>query len=408
MTAIIPTSVPLIMTASGPQATPPATLNADLIAGVAAEVPGYTASLPGLLIEDLSSTATGALVTIDQARVDAVASVTPYGANAYVLSQQGTLLGIPQGQPTNTSVNVIFTDVSAPGYVIPRGFVVSDGTYQYVLQDGGIIQSGGSTASLYAVANQSGSWPVPAGSVNQIVTSLPGPYNAQITVTNPVAGTPGNPSAESVQSYRARIMQANQVAGQGTPAYITTLLQAIPNVTPRLVSVLQSTFGWEILCGGGDPYAVAFAIYKGTLDLSTIVGSVTSARNVNVTITDSPNQYTITYVNPPQQVVTLTAVWNTNLPNFTAGAQINQLGSVAIQNYVNSVVVGQPINLNAMSSAFESAIAAVLPVENLSALTYTVYINGVATSPSAGTELIAGDPESYFFANLSGITVQQG
>lgn len=408
MTSIIPTAVPLVMTANGPQPTPPATLNADLIAGVAAEVPDYTANLPGLLIEDLSSTATGALVAIDQARVDAVSSVTPYGANAYVLGQQGVMLGVPQGKPTNTSVNVVFTDTFAPGYVFPAGFVVGDGTYQYVLQDGGIIQSGGSTSALYAVANQSGSWSVPAGSVNQVITSLPSPYNAQITVTNPVAGTPGNPSAESVQSYRARIIQANQVAGQGTPAYITTLLQAIPNVTPRLVSVLQSTFGWEVLCGGGDPYAVAFAIYKGTLDLSTIVGSVTSARNVNVTITDSPNQYTITYVNPPQQVVTLTAIWNTNLPNFTAGAQVNQLGATAIQGYVNSIVVGQPLNLNAISSAFEGAIASVLPVENLSALTYTVYINGVATSPSAGTELINGDPESYFFANLSGITVQQG
>lgn len=408
MTAIIPTAVPLVMAANGPQPTPPATLNADLIAGVAAEVPDYTANLPGLLIEDLSSTATGALVAIDQARVDAVSSVTPYGANAYVLGQQGIMLGVPQGKPTNTSVNVVFTDTLAPGYVFPAGFVVGDGTYQYVLQDGGIIQSGGSTSALYAVANQSGSWSVPAGSVNQIITSLPSPYNAQITVTNPVAGTPGNPSAESVQSYRARIIQANQVAGQGTPAYITTLLQAIPNVTPRLVSVLQSTFGWEVLCGGGDPYAVAFAIYKGTLDLSTIVGSVTSARNVNVTITDSPNQYTITYVNPPQQVVTLTTIWNTNLPNFTAGAQVNQLGATAIQGYVNSIVVGQPLNLNAMSSAFEGAIASVLPVENLSALTYTVYINGVVTSPSAGTELINGDPESYFFANLSGITVQQG
>jgi hypothetical protein len=408
MTTIIPTNVPLVMTSAGPQTTPPATLNANLIAGVAAEVPDYTADLPGLLIEDLSSTATGALVTIDQARVDAVASLTPYGANAYILAQQGVMLGVPQGQPTNTSVNVVFTDTLAPGYVIPAGFVVGDGTYQYVLQDGGIIQSGGSTAPLYAIANQSGSWSVPANSVTTIVTSLPSPYSTQITVTNPVAGTPGNPQAETPQSYRSRIMQANQVAGQGTPAYITTLLQAIPNATPRLVSVLQSTFGWEILCGGGDPYAVAFAIYQGTLDLSTIVGSVTSSRNVNVTITDSPNSYTITYVNPPQQTVTLTAIWNTNLPNFTAGAQVNQLGTTAIQNYINSVIVGQPLNLNAMSSAFETAIASVLPVANLSALTYTVFINGVETSPGTGTEIIAGDPESYFFANASGITVQQG
>lgn len=406
MTTITPTSVPLVMTDAGPQTTPPATLNADLIAGVESQVPDYTANLPGLLIEDVSSTATGALVAIDQARVDAVASVTPYGANAYILSQQGVMLGIPQGTPTNTNVNVVF---SGPvGYVFSVGFIVGDGTNQYVLQDGGVIQSGGQTAPLFAVANQSGSWTVPAGTVNQIVTSLPTPYNTEITVTNPTAGIAGNATGETVQSYRSRVMQANQVAGQGTPAYIKTLLQAIPGVTPRLVSILQVATGWEVICGGGDPYAVAFAIYQGTLDLSTIVGSSTSARNITSTITDPPNQYNVVSVNPPLQVVTVAAVWNTNLPNFTAVAQVNQLGAPAIQNYINGIIVGQPINLNAMSSAFETAIASVLTVDNLSALNFTVTINGSLVTPVAGTEIILSDPESYFSATASAVTVNQG
>jgi hypothetical protein len=394
------------MSTSGPTTTPPATLNADLIAGVAAIVPDYTANLPGLLIEDVSSTATGALVAIDQARVDAVASVTPYGANAYILAQQGVMLGVPQGTPTNTNVNVVFSGPA--GYVLPKGFIVSDGSFQYVLLDGGIIQTDGQTEPLFAVANQSGSWSVPPGTVDQLATSLPTPYNTQITVTNPQAGVAGNAAGESVQSYRSRIIQANQVAGQGTPAYIKTLLQAIPGVTPRLVSILQATTGWEVICGGGDPYAVAFAIYAGTLDLSTIVGSGNSLRNINVTITDPPNQYTLPYVNPPQQVVAVATVWNTNLPNFTAGAQVNQLGAPAIQAYINGITVGQPINTNAMSAAFESAIASVLPVDNLSALAFTVTINGSVVPPSAGTELISSDPESYMQASATAVTVVQG
>jgi hypothetical protein len=396
------------MTASGPVPSSPAALNSDLIATVEAENAGFTANLPGLLLEDLTSTGTAALAQMDQARVDAINSVTPYGANAFILAQQGVVLGIPQGKPTNTSVNAVFTDTLAPGYVIVPGTVVSDGTYQYVVQDGGIIQSSGSTAPLFAVANQSGSWSVPAGSVNQIVTSLPSPFNTQITVTNPLAGVAGNPSAESPQSYRARIMQANQAAGQGTPTYLQTLLEAIPGVTPRLVSILQTTFGWEVICGGGDPYAVAFAIYKGVLDLSTIVGSITSARNVAVTITDSPNQYTITSVNPPQQVVMIDAIWNTNLPNFTAGAQVNQLGSTAIQNYINSIIVGQPINIFAMEAAFQQAVASVLPTSNLTRIVFAVTINGSAVSPETGTGVIPSDPESYMFVSPSGVSVLQG
>jgi hypothetical protein len=53
---------------------------------VAAEVPDYTANLPGSLIEDISSTDVQALATIDQARVDAINSFSPYGANAFALA----------------------------------------------------------------------------------------------------------------------------------------------------------------------------------------------------------------------------------------------------------------------------------------------------------------------------------
>lgn len=400
-------TLPVVMTASGPTPNSPAALNSDLIATVQAENAGFTANLPGLLIEDLTSTASAALAQMDQARVDAINSITPYGANAFILAQQGVLLGIAQGTPTNTSVLVVFSGATVPGYVIPAGTVVSDGTYQYVLQTGTVIQSTGVSPSVQAVASQSGTWSVPAGSVNQIVTSLPSPYNTAVTVTNPQAGTPAT-STESVPSYRSRIMQAQQIAGQGTPAYITTLLQAVPGVTARLVSVLQTTFGWEVLCGGGDPYAVAYAIYQGTLDLSTIVGSNTSARNVTVSIIDSPNTYTLPYVNPPQQVVTVQTVWNTNLTNFTSGAQVNALAAPAIQSYINSIIVGQPMNLNAMESAFVTAVSSVLSVNNLSALTFTVFVNGSQVSPEAGTELIPGDAESYFYCASSGVTVSQG
>lgn len=399
------TSIPVVMTSAGAMPTPPSTLRSTLVSQVAATNPDYTANLPGELIEDIASTDVGAMMMIDQARVDAINSLTPYGANAFILQQQGFMLGITQGQPTNTSVLVVISGTGANGYVIPAGFIVSDGTNQYVIQDGGIIGSTGSTSPMLAVASQSGSWPVPANSVTQIVTSVPSPY--VLTVTNPQAGTPSS-SSESVQSYRSRIIQAMRVAGQGTPDYIQTLVKAVPGVTPRLVSILQSTFGWEILCGGGDPYQVAFAIYQGTLDLSTIVGSNNAARNVNVTITDGPNQYTLTYVNPPQQVVGIQAIWNTDLPSFTSGGQVNQEGATAIMNYINGIIVGQPLNLMGLQNAFQSAISTILPIENLSALTFTITVNGSVVTPEAGTSLILSDPESYFQISATGITVTQG
>src|SRR5271168_3290506 len=96
-------TVPLNMTTTGPVPTPPATLNAQLIANATALAPGLTANLPGSLIEDLSSTATGALIVLDQARVDYINSLAPGAANPFVLYLLGQQAGIPQGLTTNTS-----------------------------------------------------------------------------------------------------------------------------------------------------------------------------------------------------------------------------------------------------------------------------------------------------------------
>ncbi|AOJ69331.1 hypothetical protein WS83_20425 [Burkholderia sp. MSMB2042] len=269
------------MTAAGPVATDPATLRQNLVNDVAAEVPDYTANLPGSLIEDVASTDVGALTTIDQARVEAVNSVTPYGANAFVLAQLGAQFGVPQGTSANGNVYVVFSGPA--GYVLPPGFVVSDGSNQYALQDGGVIQSTGQSAQLYAVATNNGTFAIPANTVNQIVTSLPSEYVGLISVNNPGAGVAAT-SAESPQTYRGRVLQAGQVASVGTPAFLKTLLGKINGVQQRLISINQVTGGWQVVCGGGDAYAVAAAILQGVADIALLQGSrlgITGMTNAN-------------------------------------------------------------------------------------------------------------------------------
>lgn len=467
------TSVPLIMTASGPQPTPAITLNTALIDGVASTNPGYTV-LPAGLIEDISSTDTGALVAIDQARIDAINSVTPYGANAFILAQLGAQFGIPQGVSANGSVFVQFSGPA--GYVFQPGFTVSDGTNQYALQDGGVIQTSGFSPLLFAVATNSGTFAIPANTVTQIVTSVPSAY--AVTVNNPEAGTPAT-AAEGVPAYRARVLEAGIVASTGTPAYLKTLLYAITGVQQQLVSINAVSGGWQVICGGGDAYSVANAILQGVPDIATIQGSqlaiagmsnanpvvittnlnhgyiagqtvtITGAtpsaynltytvasvtattittttngsgfgayvsgatlspnpRNVTVSLFQNPNIYSLMFVNPPQQVVTVAVTWNTTLPSFTAGTSVNQLAAPALQAYINSVYVGQPINELEMTAVFQNAVASVIAAPNITTLQFVVTVNGVTVSPGAGTSIIAGDPESYFSASATAITVTQG
>ena len=280
-----------ITTAGAIPASPTDLLNAE-IAAATALAPGLTANLPGSLVEDMASTAAGAVVVQDQAYVDLVNSISPATANPSILYQLGQVYGVEQGQGSNTSVYVIFTGLA--GFVIPVGFTVSDGTYQYTVQDGGIIATSGQTSPLYCLATVQGSWAIPAGTVTQIITSVPAGFT--LTVTNPDDGLPGL-TAQTIASYQAQVMQAGMVTAQGVPTFIKAQLQKVLGVQARLISIrLIATNQWEIICGGGDPYQVANAIFNSVPDISNLVGStlavtaITTA-NPGVVTTDLNHGY---------------------------------------------------------------------------------------------------------------------
>ena len=264
--------LPVIIGPAGYVPAPPATILADLLAAVAATNPGYTANLPGSLVEDISSTDVAGIVLCDQAAAELINSLTPYAANVWLLTQLGNVYGVQIGQATNTSVYVVFS--GTPGYSIPQGFVVSDGTFQYTVQDGGMVGSGGQSPALFCLATIQGSWAIPAGTVTQLVTSVPTGFS--LTCSNPEPGTPGVATGETEASYRGRVLQAGLAASQGMARYLKTLLGQVVGVQPRLVSVVQvpDNGGWEIIVGGGDPYEVANAIWTALFDINTIVGSV--------------------------------------------------------------------------------------------------------------------------------------
>ena len=397
MAGLLPLQITL---ANGPVANTFANANAALISLATAEAPGLTADLPGTLVEDMASTASAAVVIQDQARVDAVNSVTPYGANPYVLAQLGQQFGIAQGTPTNGNALVTFTGTA--GYVIPPGFLVGDGTNTYIVQDGAIIGTGGTIAGVFVVANNPNTFAIAANQITTVITPTPG---FTTTVTNPLAGNPAQTS-ETVESYRFRVMESFQNTVQGVATYIKSLLYAA-GASQRLVSVIQSGSDWEVITSGADPYAMAYAIYQGITTPGFLAGASAGGSTVNVSIVDTPNTYTIKYVNPAAQVVTGTISWNTNLANFTSGAIVDQLMTTASTNYINSIVVGQPINLLEWTALLQQAIATTLDPVNLTTLVFVVKINGSITAPTAGTSIIPGDIESYFTCANGAVVVTQ-
>ncbi len=398
----------LIFNGDMPAPTPVTTLRANLVSAVTAAAPGITTDLPASMIEDMVSTGTAILATIDQARVDAVNSVSPYGANAFLLPQFGSMFGIAQGAASNTSAYVIFPSTSVgpttPGIVIPAGTLVSDGTNTYATQTATVTGSSGYTPAVLVVAVNAGSFPVPANSITQVKSAL---GNGITTCYNPNSGTP-SVGAQTIQSYRQQIMQAFSSIGVGQIAYLLTQLQNVAGVIPRLTSVLQASGGWEIICSGGDPYAMAFAIYSSVLDLTSIVGSsISSSRDTTVSIVDAGNTYSVTFVTPPQQLAGISISWNTTASGFTAGPALAQAGSAAIVAYVNGIQVGQPLNLLMLTEAFQQATNSILPNSLLTTFDISITVNGTATSPTPGTSVIPGDPESYFYTTPGNVTITQ-
>jgi hypothetical protein len=402
-------TITTVMTTAGRTVTDVATLNANLIAGAVALSPGLTATLPGSLIEDISSTDTAALAVCDSAVSELVNSVTPYGANLFLLNQLGQIyLGAQngsQGAPTNNSVYLVFT--GTPGYVIVQGFTVSDGTYQYTVQDGGVVGAIGVTSPLYCLAVLAGTWAIPSGTVNQLVTSVPSTIT--LSASNPLAGTAGL-GTETEEAYRARILQSGIVTSTGTPSLLKTLLANVSGVQVNLVSVVQQVSGgYEIIVGGGDPYEVAYAIFSSGVNITTLKGStIDSSRNVTATINDYPDTYDVIFVVPPQQTVSVSVTWNTTSTNIIADAAIAQLASAPLVSYINGLYVGVPINLYELQDTFQTAVASAIPKQLLTRMVFQVIINGSLVVPSAGTGIIAGDPESYFYTSAAAISIARG
>lgn len=460
--------------AAGPVPKTSEELRSDLVSRATELSPGITTDLPGSLIEDIVGTDVGALLIADQIRVDLINSVGPLKANMYMLNLLAQQSGV-SAQKTAGSTSAPVTFSGPAGFVIPQGFLVGDGTYTYQVADATVIQASGVSSMVTSVATSTGSWAVPAGSVNQILTSIPS--DITLTCTNPVAGTPGG-APETNYDFRERVWEGQMSTVQGYPGFIRQKLTDLSDVQSRLVSVVQSGSSWIVMCGGGDIYEMAGAIYKSAGDISRLKGAdlnvtgITNANpgvvttdithgftsgqvirmsgvtgmsgvnNVNLTITvltphtfsiginttssgswtgggivtpnlrnnvvtinDWPDNYLIPFVIPLQQLVTIKFEWATESANYLTDATIASLVSKPVIGYVNGIFAGKPMNINNVKDVFLQAVNSTLDMSLISTLNVIVTVNGVITGVDAGTNIISGDPYSYWFIASDGVIV---
>lgn len=451
-------------------------LRTMLVDEATALAPGLTTTLPGSLIEDMASTGTGGLISADQMRVDTLNSVGPNSANLALLTLQAQQYGIPaQKAQGTTTVPVTFT--GTPNYLIPAGFLVSDGTYQYSINEPVLIPPSGTTIAVTATGTQSGTWVVSVGSVTTLITSFPD--NITLTVTNLVAGTAA-PAAETNYEFRARVWDAGMFTVQGYPGALRTALTSVDNVDTRQVSVVQRSGGFVVMAGGGDTYQQAMAIYKAGGDFTRLLGSTLSVtgitnanpgvvstdlthgfsngqiiqiagvqgmsgingvsltvtvvdahsfsiginttssgtwtgggvvtpnlRNVSLQIVDWPDTYTINYVQPLQQLVQITFRWATQSLDYLSNALILSLIQDDVIAYVNGIYAGQPLNINKLKDIFMQSMNPTVDMTLFTTLNVSVVVNGALTNPDLNTNIISGDPYSYWYIASNGVIVAE-
>ncbi|MDJ7650287.1 hypothetical protein LEA49_21155 [Salmonella enterica] len=251
---------------------------------------------------------------------------------------------------------------------------------------------------------------MPAGSVNQIKTSVPSDY--EITCTNLTAGLPGA-AEQNYASYRAQVMQAGMYGVQGTPDCYRTELKLVYGVQENLLSYRQATLGrWVAVVGGGDPYEVAYAIYKAVPDISILTNDVSNPSGApvekkTIAITVYPDVYQVPFVVPSSQNATILITWNTASTIYIDPDGIAKAVQQNIADYINAIAVGQPINIFEVQDIFLSSVSGLVAPSLVSMIDVQVGINGVIKPPDAGSSLVYGDTYAYFSTSAAQIQVKQ-
>jgi hypothetical protein len=131
-------------------------------------------------------------------------------------------------------------------------------------------------------------------------------------------------------------------------------------------------------------------------------------RNVSTNIYSYPDTYTIPFVIPPAESVSMVVTWNTSSTGFVSPSAVASAAQPALAYYINNIPVGQPINLFTLQETFQQAVAPFIPQALLTRLVFAVSINGIGVTVEPGTFIIPSDPESYFVITTAAIVVNQG
>jgi hypothetical protein len=81
---------------------------------------------------------------------------------------------------------------------------------------------------------------------------------------------------------------------------------------------------------------------------------------------------------------------------------------IPVSDYINNLGPGQAINIYELQYIFQEAVQSILATALITNIQIQITLNGVVVSPVAGTGVVVGDPEGYYYVSASGVTTVRG
>lgn len=285
--------------------------------------------------------------------------------NFPAMSQANDLLFFLMGDDRNirrkgayqSEVTLRFT--ATAGTIIPQDFRVQDPTSGITFRtyEESLITSTTGIIDVLAYTKETNIPTIGIGAITKIVDNTP-----NIQVTN--IDSPTQPQdIESIESYKNRVRMRYRNPKFGSFGSLLGEIEAVEGVDTRLVGFRQSEItesgskwnAFEVVVGGGNPINIAYAIYlaggiNGFRYLSNPSGGE-SQRTVTQNLRVRNQTIPIKFTRPKK--LDLEIKVSVKFQNVEASsASIEALTQAKMDDYINNVPIGVPLNTISLANAF--------------------------------------------------------
>lgn len=282
--------------------------------------------------------------------------ISPAYANDFIIEQLGSAFGIKRKDKAKQNVMLEFEGLA--GVIIPSGTQVgsADGQYTFSTTTQGIIKADGK-ATINAEAEDYYDKIIDANTLNVMITDI-------LNVNS--ANNPNSSSEpileENFSDYRARVQNRMQANRNGTMATLYDNLLNVKGVSSRLITYrLDSKLidgarlnTLEIVCGGGDDYEVAEAIFNSILMTESLISEPSgndTKRTIKKNVVFNEIEFPISFTRPLIKNMSI----NVNLSVLSGYINIpseamQELLKIVFENYINNLKIGYSPSINSFNN----------------------------------------------------------